>query len=43
MNEKQFLPCEKLFGHINQHQLLNELDLHNFFAFHQTLSIVKSN
>ena len=34
---------KKLFGCINHHQLLNEYVLHNFFAFYQTLLIVKSN
>ena len=43
MNKKQFLLCKKLFGRINHHQLLNEYVLHNFFAFYQTLLIVKSN
>ena len=43
MNKKQFLLDKKIFGDINHHQLLNEYDLHNFFAFYQTLLIVKSN
>ena len=33
MNNKQFLLCKKRFGCINQHQLLNEYVLYNFFAF----------
>ena len=37
MNKKHFLLCKKLFGCINNHQLLNEYVLHNFFAFYQTL------
>ena len=43
MNKKQFLLYKKLFGRINHHQLLNEYVLHNFFAFYQTLLILKSN
>ena len=43
MNKNQFLLCKKLFGRINHHEVLNEYILHNFFAFYQTLLIVKSN
>ena len=41
MNKKQFLLYKKLLGRINHQQLLNEYVLHNFYAFYQTLLIVK--
>ena len=40
--KKQFLLYKKLFSQIQHHLLLNKYVLHNFFAFHQTLIVIKN-